>query len=74
MEFSSLLNVYDDIKNNENIDINLIDFAFFGDKNKINSDNDFTSSMKKFVFILEELQQKIDKNNYLEREWRFTKF
>ena len=68
LEFSSLLIVYDDIKNNENIDINLIDFAFFGDKNKINIDNDFTSSMKKFVFILEELQQKIDKNNYLERE------
>ena len=64
LEFSSLLIVYDDIKNNENIDINLIDFAFFGDKNKINIDNDFTSSMKKFVFILEELQQKIDKNNY----------
>ena len=36
LEFSSLLIVYDDIKNNENIDINLIDFAFFGDKNKIN--------------------------------------
>ena len=68
LEFSSLLIVYDDIKNNENIDINLIDFAFFGDNNKINIDNDFTSSMKKFVFILEELQQKIDKNNYLERE------
>ena len=74
MEFSSLLIVYDNIKNNENIDINLIDFVFFGDKNKINIDNDFTSSMKKFVFILEELQQKIDKNNDLEREWRFTKF
>ena len=64
LEFSSLLIVYDDIKNNENIDINLIDFAFLGEKNKININNDLVSSMKKFVVILDEFK-KNDNDNLL---------
>ena len=35
LKFSSLLIVYDDIKNNKNIDINLIDFFFFQKKIKL---------------------------------------
>ena len=64
LEFSSLLIVYDDIKNNENIDINLIDFAFLSEKNNI--DNDLVSSMKKFIVILDEFQ----KNNFIGREYK----
>ena len=64
LKFSSLLIVYDDIKNNKNIDINLIDFAFLSEKNNI--DNDLVSSMKKFIVILDEFQ----KNNFLGREYK----
>ncbi len=64
LKFSSLLIVYDDTKNNENIDINLIDFAFLGEKNKININNDLVSSMKKFVVILDEFK-KNDNDNLL---------
>ena len=64
LEFSSLLNVYDNIKNNENIDINLIDFAFLSEKNNI--DNDLVSSMKKFIVILDEFQQ----SNFIGREYK----
>ena len=66
LKFSSLLIVYDDIKNNKNIDINLIDFAFLSEKNKINIDNDLVSSMKKFIVILDEFQ----KNNFIGREYK----
>ena len=64
LKFSSLLIVYDDIKNNKNIDINLIDFAFLSEKNNI--DNDLVSSMKKFIVILDEFQ----KNNFIGREYK----
>ena len=64
LKFSSLLIVYDDIKNNKNIDINLIDFAFLSEKNNI--DNDLVSSMKKFIVILDEFQQ----SNFIGREYK----
>jgi hypothetical protein len=64
LKFSSLLIVYDDIKNNKNIDINLIDFAFLSEKNNI--DNDLVSAMKKFIVILDEFQ----KNNFIGREYK----
>ena len=64
LKFSSLLIVYDDIKNNKNIDINLIDFAFLGEKNNLNITNDLISSIKKFIHILKEFQ-KNEKTNYI---------
>ena len=51
-------------KNNKNIDINLIDFAFLSEKNNI--DNDLVSSMKKFIVILDEFQQ----SNFIGREYK----
>ena len=64
VNFSSLLIVYDDINNNQNIDINLIDFAFLGEYNKSNITNDLISSIKKFIHILKEFQ-KNEKTNYI---------
>ncbi len=64
LKFSSLLIVYDDINNNQNIDINLIDFAFLGEYNKSNITNDLISSIKKFIHILKEFQ-KNEKTNYI---------
>ena len=68
LKFSSLLIVYDDTKNNENIDINLIDFAFLGEKNKININNDLVSSMKKFVLILDEFKKNENNNVLINRK------
>jgi hypothetical protein len=68
LKFSSLLIVYDDIKNNQNIDINLIDFAFLGEKNNLNITNDLISSIKKFIHILKEFQKNEKTNYYCKRE------
>ena len=64
LKFSSLLIVYDDIKSNQNVNINLIDFAFIGEKNTFNIKNDLISSMKKFLQILNEFQKK-EQLNYI---------
>ena len=68
LKFSSLLIVYDDINNNQNIDINLIDFAFLGEYNKSNITNDLISSIKKFIHILKEFQKNEKTNYYCKRE------
>ena len=68
LKFSSLLIVYDDIKSNQNVNINLIDFAFIGEKYTFNIKNDLISSMKKFLQILNEFQKKEQLNYISKRE------